>query len=362
VVRERELSGTNFLETDAWRGQWKLYDQQGALIGERADNGLVFELRDGKLHLTGNEYDFRGPLTEIRGWGRRVREAQRMPWLLHSDWTGGIGSAILPAGNPALREARYAPVWRTVAQKAALEFGQEFVLEFAANLIVNAIVAQTQHKQFTGNDALKALMNAGVSSTIKTGFGTALNETGLGGRLRDLRLGMANIDGGKHWNRRPINHDKTWANEWAGNETATRWRGGSYDFSFNLGTTVLAGWVNGTMNAAIFGVSDASGTSVKLSGWEAMADGGINALASLTSGVSTALVKNIAATISGSRLYHRQGFADFWIQLPFKVFEKSIQGVFITSAYRGSINPPWYQVPLPAPVSALVLPASSNGQ
>ncbi|HEY0687976.1 MAG TPA: hypothetical protein VGD71_02960 [Kribbella sp.] len=366
VVRERQLSGTNFLETDAWRGQWKLYDQQGALIGERADNGLVFELRDGKLHLTGNEYDFRGPLTEIRGWGRRVREAQRMPWLLHTDWTGGIGSTILPVGNPALREARYAPVWRTVAQKAALEFGQEFVLEFAANLIVNAIVAEAQNKPFTGNDALKALMNAGVSSTIKTGFGTALNETGLGGRLRDLRLGMANIDGGKHWNRRPFNHDKTWANEWAGNETATRWRGGTYDFSFNLGTTVLAGWVNGTMNAAIFGVSNANGTSVKLSGWEAMADGGINALASLTSGISTALVKNIAASISGSRSFHRQGFADFWTQLPFKIFEKSIQGVFITSAYRASINPSWYQVPyqvpVPAPVSGLVLPASSNGQ
>lgn len=358
VVRERKLSGTNFLETDAWRGQWKLYDQQGALIGERADNGLVFELLDGKLHLTGNEYDFRGPLTEIRGWGRRVRDAQRMPWLLQTDWTGGIGSTILPAGNPALREARYAPVWRTVAQKAALEFAQEFVLDFAANLIVNAIVAQAQHKQFTGDDALKALMSAGVSSTIKTGFGTALNETGLGGRLRDLRLGMANIDGGKHWNRRPINHNDTWAADWAGNETATRWRGGIYDFSFGLGTTVLAGWVSGSMNAAIFGVSNADGTSVKLSGWEAVADGGINALASLTSGVSTALVKNIAATISGSRLFHRQGFADFWIQLPFKIFEKSIQGVFITSAYRASISPAWYQVPLAAPVSALALPPS----
>jgi hypothetical protein len=70
------------------------------------------------------------------------------------------------------------------------------------------------------------------------------------------------------------------------------------------------------------------------------------------------LVKNIAATISGSRLFHRQGFADFWIQLPFKIFEKSIQGVFITSAYRASISPAWYQVPLAAPVSALALPPS----
>ncbi|HEY0619820.1 MAG TPA: hypothetical protein VGD15_19610 [Kribbella sp.] len=357
VVRERRLSGGNYLETDAWRGQWKLYDGDGRLLGERSDNGLVFELDgNGRLRLTGNEYDFRGPLTEIRGWGRRIREGERMPWLLESDWTGPAGSTIVARGNDAFREARYAPAWRTVAQKAALEFAQEFVLEFTANLIVNAIVSAAQNKPFTGNDALKSLMNAGVSATLKTGLGTALNETRLGGELRDLRLGLANIDGGKHWNRRPINHDRTWANEWAGNESATRWRGGVYDFGFTLPTVVLSGFVNGTMNAAIFGVTNADGTTVRLSGWEAVADGGINALASLTTGVSTALVKNIAATFSGSRFFHRQGFGDFWVQLPFKLFEKSIQSVFLTSAYRASINPAWYQAPPAASATTLVLP------
>ncbi|MER7246253.1 actin cross-linking domain-containing toxin [Kribbella sp. NPDC000426] len=342
VVHERKPSGGNFLETDAWRGQWKLYDRNGNVIGERSDNGLVFEMRDGRLHLTGNEYDFRGALTEMRGWGRRVREPQRMPWMTHDDWTLR-GSTVVPPGGAAFREARYASAWKVIAQKAMLEFSQEFILEFAANLIVNAIIAEAQNKPFTGQDALKSLMNAAVSATIKTGVGTALTETKLGGSLRELKMGLSNVDGGKHWNRRPLNHDKNWSNEWAGNEVATRWRAGSFDFGFNLGPSVLAGFVNGTMNAAIFGITDADGHKVKLSGWDAVGDGGINALASFTSGVSTALVKNIALGFGGSRFFHRQGFGDFFLQIPFKMFEKSIQSVFLTSAIRSSINPSWYQ-------------------
>ncbi|MFJ2645196.1 hypothetical protein ACIO1C_00415 [Streptomyces sp. NPDC087420] len=336
VVRERKALGDGtFLETDAWRGQWRRYDADGGLLAQRTDSGLVFETHGGQLQLTGNEYDFRGPLTEVRGWGRRVREAQRMPW----------------SGTPLqVGESLYQPYWQTVAGKAALEFGQEFVLEFGANLAVNGIVAAVQNKPFTGKDALKAFANAAVSAGIKTGVGTMIHENSLP-LFRDLgsgRAGLANVDGGKHWGRAPMNHDKTWANEWAGNETATRWRGGAYDFGFGVGTGVLAGWVNGSMNAAVWGISDAEGNTVKLTGWDAVGDGGINALASLTTSVSTGLAKNIALLTTGGRLFHRQGFADFWLQLPFKIFEKSISSLYLTSPYRASINPAWYQVPPPA--------------
>ncbi|MGW6281457.1 actin cross-linking domain-containing toxin [Kribbella sp. NPDC055071] len=353
VVRERMQFGDNFLESDAWHGQWKLYDRDGNLLGERADNGLVFELQGGQLRLTGNEYDFRGALSEVRGWGRRVREPQRMPWLTQSDWTLN-GNLVTPPGGAAFREARYAPGSRLIWQKALIEFGQEFVLEFTANLIVNAIVAAAQNRPFTGKDALKALMNAAVSGAIKTGVSTALLETKLGGELRNLKLGLANVDGGKHFNRRPINNDRTWSNEWAGNEAALRWRGGVFDYGFNLGSSVLGGFVNGTMNAAIFGVTNADGKTVKLSGWDAVGDGAINAVASLTTGVSTGLVKNLTTGFGGSRFFHRQGVGDFFVQIPFKMFEKSIQGIFLTNAYRASINPSWYQ----SPTSNLVLPGS----
>ncbi|MEV7320576.1 hypothetical protein [Streptomyces sp. NPDC093970] len=338
VVRERKAEGNGFLETDAWRGQWNRYSDRGDLIAQRTDNGLVFE-RDtfGRMRLTGNEYDFRGPLTEIRGWGRTTREAQRMPW----------SGTVLPNGDAALREARYEPYWRSVAKKAALEFGQEFILEFGANLAVNGIVAAVQHKQFTGKDALKSFANAAVGATIKTGLTTAVHENRAFGfeKLGSLKAGVANIDGGKPWTRRPMNHDKTWVNEWAGNETPTRWRGGTYDFSFGVLSSALSGWVNGSMNAAVWGVTNADGQTVKLHGGDAVWEGGINAAASVTTAATTGLVKNVFVMSAGSRLFHRQGFADFWIQLPFKIFEKSIQSLYLTSAYRASINPTYYQAP-----------------
>ncbi|MEV6765913.1 hypothetical protein AB0N16_35830 [Streptomyces sp. NPDC051105] len=338
VVRERKADGGGFLETDAWRGQWNRYTDRGELIAQRTDNGLVFE-RDsfGRMRLTGNEYDFRGALTEIRGWGRTTREAQRMPW----------SGTVLPDGNAALREARYEPYWQSVAKEAALEFGQEFILEFGANLAVNGIVAAVQNKPFTGKDALKSFANAAVGATIKTGLSTAVHENRARGfeSLGKFKAGIANVDGGKPWTRRPLNHDKTWANEWAGNETPTRWRGGIYDYSFGVLSSALSGWVNGSMNAAVWGVTNADGQTVKLHGGDAVWEGGINAAASVTTAATTGLVKNVFVMSAGSRLFHRQGFADFWIQLPFKIFEKSIQSLYLTSAYRASINPTYYQAP-----------------
>ncbi|MFD5545004.1 hypothetical protein ACFWIJ_46260, partial [Streptomyces sp. NPDC127079] len=340
VVRERKTEGGGFLETDAWRGQWNRYRGNGDLVAQRTERGLVFE-RDtfNRWRLVGNEYDFRGPLTEIRGWGRTTREAQRMPW----------SGTLVPNGDAALREARYEPYWRTVAKKAALEFGQEFILEFGANLAVNGIVAAVQHKQFTGKDALKSFANAAVGAGVKTGLSTAVHENRALGfeKLGTLKAGVANIDGGKPWTRRPLNHDKTWVNEWAGNETPTRWRGGIYDYSFGVFSSALSGWVNGSMNAAVWGVTNADGQTVKLHGGDAVWEGGINAAASVTTAATTGLVKNVFVMSAGSRLFHRQGFADFWIQLPFKIFEKSIQSLYLTGSYRASINPTYYQAPLP---------------
>ncbi|MFK0150603.1 hypothetical protein ACIQVK_00820 [Streptomyces sp. NPDC090493] len=338
VVRERKADGGGFLETDAWRGQWNRYSRNGELIGQRTDSGLVFE-RDtfNTWRLVGNEYDFRGALTEIRGWGRTTREAQRMPW----------SGTVVPDGNAALREARYEPYWQTVAKKAALEFGQEFILEFGANLAVNGIVAAVQNKPFTGKDALKSFANAAVGASIKTGLSTAVHENRALGfeKLGQFKTGIANIDGGKPWTRRPLNHDKTWVNEWAGNETPTRWRGGMYDFSFGVLSSALSGWVNGSMNAAVWGVTNADGQTVKLHGGDAVWEGGINAAASVTTAATTGLVKNVFVMSAGGRLFHRQGFADFWIQLPFKIFEKTIQSLYLTSTYRASINPTYYQAP-----------------
>ncbi len=358
VVRERRALGDGtFLEKDAWRGQWRRYDARGDIIAQRTDSGLVWEARPGGgLRVTGNEYDFRGPLTEIRGFGRRIREANRLPWgdtasVRLPDYRNAL-DGVLPgapgAGRLRLGEALYQPYWRVLAKKVALEFGQEFVLEFGANLAVNGIVAAANNKPFTGQDVLKSFANAAVGAGVKGTLGTAIHEI-RGSVPGGPKSVLSNVDGGKLEFRRPNNHDKNWANEWAGNETPTRWRGGTYDFFFNAAAGGLVGWVNGSMNAAVWGITGADGKNHKLTGLDAFLDGGIAGLAGLTAASSAALAKNAFIMGGGSRLFHRQGFGEFWIQLPFKIFEKTVTSMWLTNTYRARIDPLWYRAPLPAP-------------
>ncbi|GAA1575895.1 MULTISPECIES: actin cross-linking domain-containing toxin [Kribbella] len=347
VVRERVKSGDNYLETDKVHGQWKLYDEHGAVIGERSDNGLVFELRDGKLTLTGNEFDFRGAMTEYRGWNTRIGDAQRQPWLMQSDWT--LADKTLTPGGNVLREANYAPFSRLLTQKVLLQIGTEFFLDYAAGLMIAGIVAEAQNKPFTGNDALKALMNAAVGATLKSVAGAALTETRLGGSLRDLKQSMGNVDGGKFVTKRPNNNDATWGVEWAGNTSPIRWRGGIFDYSLNMMLLPLTGFVNGAMNAAIFGVPNADGKTVKLSGWEAVGEGGIAVLTGYAIGNSLGLAKLIGGNFAIGRFYQKGGLGEIVLTMPLRLFEKGIGGVFLTPAVRASINPSWYQVPLTVP-------------
>jgi hypothetical protein len=356
VVRERtKLGDGTFLEKDAWRGQWRLYDGEGKTLAQRTDSGLVFEDGPGGLRPTGNEYDFRGPITELRGWGRRIREANRLPWdgsmsvetpRFQAALDGVPGLPPATGGRVALGEARYAPYVSVLAKKVALEMGQEFILEFGANLAVNGIAAAANHKQFSGKDVLKSFANAAVSAGVKGVFGTVAHEI-RGSSVGQPKSVLANIDSGKHWDRHPNNHDKHWANEWAGNENPTRWRGGTYDFSFGVGTSVISAWVNGSMNAAVWGITGADGETHKLSGLDAFLDGGISGVSALTTATGTALLKNLVIFGGGSRFFHRQGFGEFWLQLGFKTFEKTINTVWLAPAIRDSINPPWYQAPAP---------------
>ncbi|GAA3131699.1 hypothetical protein JOF29_005318 [Kribbella aluminosa] len=347
VVRERVKSGDNYLETDKIHGQWKLYDEHGNVIGERSDNGLVFELRDGRLTLTGNEFDFRGAMTEYRGWNTRIGDAQRQPWLMQSDWT--LADKTLTPGGNGFREANYAPFSRLLTQKVLLQVGTEFFLDYAASLMIAGIVADAQNKPFTGNDALKALMNAAVGATLKSVAGAALTETKLGGSLRNLKQSMGNVDGGKFVTKRPNNNDATWGVEWAGNTSPIRWRGGLFDYSLNMMLLPITGFVNGTMNAAIFGVPNADGKTVKLSGWEAVGEGGIAVLTGYAIGNSLGLAKLIGGNFAIGRFYQKSGLGEIVLTMPLRLFEKGIGGTFLTPAIRASIDPSWYQVPLKLP-------------
>ncbi|GAA3205807.1 hypothetical protein ACFO1B_33800 [Dactylosporangium siamense] len=329
TVRERSQIPGGFLERDAWRGQWRQYDNTGLTIARRTDDGYVFERANGAWESVGRELDYRGGVTELRGWNRRIREANRMEW-------GGE----LRLGTHT--EALYEPYWKLALQKAALEFTQEFLLEFAANLAVNGIVDAIAGTEFNGKDVLKAFANAAVGAAVKQAVGSLVHDNKFGAMQRsgDWKAGLANIDGGKGWHRKPLNHDKHWSNEWAGNETATRWRGGTYDFAFNVPVAGLTGFVNGSMNAAVFGITNANGETVYLTGGAAAFDGLLSAAAGVTGAVTTSIAKTLFNSGLGGRAFHRQGLAEFAFQLPWKIIEKTVTSQLLKE-FRMHDNP-WY--------------------
>ncbi|GAB3939842.1 hypothetical protein GCM10029976_056730 [Kribbella albertanoniae] len=348
VVRERTLSGNNYLETDKIHGQWKLYDNTGRVIGERSDNGLVFEFRDGQLRLTGNEFDFRGQLTEFRGWNTRLGDVQRQPWLMQSEWTFA-DKTLLPGGSAVLREANYAPFSRLLTQKLAITMTFDFLLDYAAALMIAGIIAEAQNKPFTGNDALKALMNAAVGTVIKGVAGAALTDTKMLGAFRDLKQNMSNLDGGKLITNRPLNHTSTWGAEWAANSAAVRWRSGVFDYSFGMLLLPFTAFVNGTMNAAIFGVPGSDGKTHKVSGWQAVAEGGITAVASLVAANSIGLLRTGIGQYALGRYVQKGGIGEMALNMPLRLWEKGMASL-LTPAIRNAIDPPWSNIaPQPPP-------------
>ncbi|MFC9687329.1 hypothetical protein ACFTSF_02225 [Kribbella sp. NPDC056951] len=360
VVRERTLSGNNYLETDKIHGQWKLYDNTGRVVGERSDNGLVFEFRDGQLRLTGNEFDFRGQMTEFRGWNTRVGDVQRQPWLMQSEWTIA-DKTLMPGGSAVLREANYAPFSRLLTQKLAITMTFDFLLDYAAALMIAGIVAEAQNKPFTGNDALKALMNAAVGTVIKGVAGAALTDTKMLGAFRNLKQNMSNLDGGKLITNRPINHTSTWGAEWAANTGAVKWRAGVFDYGFGMMLLPFTAFVNGAMNAAIFGVPGSDGKSHKVYGWQAVAEGGITAVASLVSANSIGLLRTGIGQYSIGRFVQKGGIGEMALNMPLRLWEKGM-GSLLTPAIRGAIDPPWSHIPpTPPPAPPAAQPTITSG-
>ncbi|TDD56334.1 hypothetical protein E1263_25520 [Kribbella antibiotica] len=361
VVRERVASGNNFLETDKVHGQWKLYDNTGRVIGERSDNGLVFEFRDGQLRLTGNEFDFRGQMTEFRGWNTRMGDVQRQPWLMQSNWTMA-DKTLMPGGSAVLREANYAPFSRLLTQKLAISMTFDFLLDYAASLMIMGIIAEAQNKPFTGNDALKALMNAAVGTTIKGVAGAALTDTKLmGSFVRNMKQNQANLDGGKLITNRPMNHTSTWGGEWAANTGAVKWRAGVFDYGFGMMLLPLTAFVNGAMNAAIFGVPGSDGKSHKVSGWQAVAEGGITAVASLVAANSIGLLRTGIGQYALGRYVQKGGIGEMALNMPLRLWEKGM-GSLLTPEIRGRIDPPWSHIPTtPPPPPAAPQPTITPG-
>ncbi|WP_432836676.1 hypothetical protein [Dactylosporangium sp. CA-092794] len=328
VVRFREerlnpvdpAAPARFFEKDNWWGQWRLYDQAGLVIAKRTDT-LFVHSGDGldNLHVVGREMEFRGPLTELRGWGRRTREPNRMQW----------------SNTPGRGEALYKSYPVLVLEKVLVDLGQELVLEFAANIIINAIVEKIRGGKFDGQDVLKSFANAALGGVTRTVTTTLLHDTKwwVFDKTRNLKHGVANIDLGQPYYRRPINHDDYYTNEWATNGFTLRWRAGSYDFLSGLPVGALGGFVNGSFNAAVFGVTDSNGQVHHLHGGDAAREGAIGMATGLSGAVTGGALRFAAFGFAGSRFFARQGLNDFLLNLVARPLDKGMSA-FLTDLIR----------------------------
>ncbi|MFI7101347.1 hypothetical protein ACIBK8_18470 [Streptomyces sp. NPDC050161] len=344
AVRTRtRLDDGTFLESDEWNKQWRRFGGSDGhtLLSERTMSGYVWE-RDsfGRMTLVGRENDFRGWFTEFRGNSRMLREPNRSQWSGH-----------------AAGESLYTPFVQKAGTQMLVEFAQEFTLDFVVGLIVNAIAAEISGREFTWTDVAKAAFGAAIGSTVKIGV-TGMHD--MAGRGGALKTGAGNVDSGRPF-ARPPQSDDTWSSEWAGNEKVTRWRAGTYDFSVGITSGLVSGLIVGAAGSAIFGVYDANGNVVHLSGTDALTEGGIGMASGLVGGISMGAAKTVLQHSMAGRFYHRQGFADiFLVGGVSKFADKMLGGLIITPTLRAD-DPPDWQHPDPAPTEDPHHPQESTG-
>ncbi|MBS2961546.1 hypothetical protein KGA66_00710 [Actinocrinis puniceicyclus] len=333
VWRERTETAPGsgiYLEKESFQKQWRMTDVNGNLLRFRGASGRVWERNaTGRWYLgttwkqVGSEIERKGWMTDLRGANRRVRETNRREFVVGD---GASGSFL---GDKSM-----------LAQKVVLDFIQDYTIDVAANIIITGAV---NNWNFTADDWGKIFAGAAVKSGVKSGYGV-ISETWLKG----TRDGLRNVDGGKDWNRNPYNHDKHADNEWAGNENPQRWRAGTYDYWVGtVAVGALGNFVSTAMTAAAFGVGP---NHVKVSGVEALKDGGLGLAAGLLDNLTVGAARTLAHQMSSGRLFHNGGLADITLQFGEKLLEKYLQDVLLNPAAHLKPEPP-------APVTA-----PGNGQ
>ncbi|WP_194911223.1 WXG100 family type VII secretion target [Catenulispora rubra] len=330
--RAKELVGVTpggkeiYRETHAATGQWIETLADGTRIRYRSLNGFI-NTRDtfgrwsvrpdfdisGRWKTGGREYEFRGAGTEFRGYNRMWREPNR---LQYRDIDGVDGQFVNPN-------------WLK-AQKVLLDFLQDYTFDVIANILITGAV---NNWNFTPADWGKIFAGGAVTSGVK-GASNALQET----LLKKFKDGVGNVDSGKFWGRAPYNHDKTWDNEWAGNENPRRWRSGLYDYGVNsLLTSGIAGFVSTAFTSTVFGI----GTHhITVSGLESLQAGGLGMAGALTGGLLAVGPRTILHQLGSGRYFHQGGIPDLLISFGEKTFEKWFIGDVLSPALNLKITPP----------------------
>ncbi|SDN53274.1 hypothetical protein SAMN04487981_105356 [Streptomyces sp. cf386] len=313
LVAQRTIAGRVWA-TDAF-GRWSTFDvaklpEISSLPSVGGQVGL-----DGhrSWRLIGREVDFRGYTTELRGVNREFRD------VFHEIWTG------VEDGS-----SRAMPMWRHQVRKVLTDFTMGYLIEFGTSFAVSAIVADINNTRFDPTQAFeRALLNAAIGGAIRTGVNVLYDTT----RLGYLKNGLTNLDQGMDFNRHPQASKDDWPGEWSAYENPTRWRSGSYDFFNNLGVGVLTGFVNGTVNAAVFGVN-----GEKRTGLDALEAGAWNAAASALTGVTSGLTRYAWHATAGSRVFHRLGPGDYLWQTT-EALTAGIINSFLTGQNGANVQP-----------------------
>jgi uncharacterized protein YukE len=315
-----------YRETHAATGQWIETLADGTRIRYRSLNGFI-NTRDtfnrwsvrpdfaisGRWKTGGREYEYRGAGTEFRGYNRMWREPNR---LEYRNIDGPDGQFVNPN-------------WLK-AQKVLLDFLQDYTFDVIANILITGAV---NNWNFSPADWGKIFAGGAVTSGVK-GASNAMQET----LLKKFKDGVGNLDSGKFWGRAPYNHDKTWDNEWAGNENPRRWRSGLYDYGVNsLLTNGIAGFVSTAFTSTVFGIGP---HHVTVSGLESLQAGGLGMAGALTGGLLAVGPRTVLHQLGSGRYFHQGGIPDLLITFGEKTFEKWFVGDVLGPALHLKITPP----------------------
>ncbi|SOD64037.1 hypothetical protein SAMN06297387_11416 [Streptomyces zhaozhouensis] len=292
-----------YMEIEAMTKQWRRwgYDAETGrwqLLGERSVAGYVRELPaeslaggppfTGDLRLIGRETYFFDVLNEFRTFERMYRQPRRTPW----------GSGVEATG-----ESTYTPFALRNFEHMAIEFAQEFVLDFGVGMAIYAAMPG----DFGLNDVAAAALRALVGASVKAGF---IGLHNFAAHHSQFRVGLNWQDRGFPYRHRQDDDDT--AGEWASNEFVLRWRGGTYDFFKDGFVVAPLGSFLGTLVAAeALGVKGPDGEWHDVSLGQAAALAGATALGTVVGGLATGALKAAMQNTMGARWYHRQGVMDF---------------------------------------------------
>lgn len=319
IVRQKfQLGDGTFLETDAFNKQMRRYDATGLTpINDRPISGYISEYNaNGSTFHVGRETHFTGALNEYRGLNRTFREVNR--------WEFGPSIA---------GEAVETPFALKAIQSLGIDMTHEIVLDFVMNLAVTAIVKLMTGTPWEAADVGRAIYGA-VMSTLNKGITSAGHMAANRG---GLKVYFSNIDYGQPGSWRP--NDDSWNTEWGATERATRWRGGTYEFTLGLGTGFVTNFVSGASQAAIFGGRAMDGSIVRFTPGGAAYLGLASSVSGLGNGVTMGALRHLVQHTIGSRLVHRQGLGDIFIVGGIgKLAEKLFNVGLITPQVRDWMN------------------------